>query len=174
MQEIALLCLWRAKFFEKAAFYGGTAWRILYQLDRFSEDLDFSLLVPAPTFDLKDYEKAVQQELASWGFVAEIEKKQKSKSSAVDSAFIKINTIRHLIWIGLPEHNFKGTHPAELIKVRFEVDTDPPVSEGGTENRLLLLPIPFSVKTYQIEDLFAGKTHVALCREWKGRVKGRD
>lgn len=43
-QEIALLGLWRAKFYEKAAFYGGTALRILYGLDRFSEDLDFTLL----------------------------------------------------------------------------------------------------------------------------------
>src|ERR1700691_6018295 len=76
IQEVALLGLWRAKFFEKAAFYGGTALRILYQLDRFSEDLDFSLLAPDPAFDLKDYEKAVQQELASLGFVAEVEKKQ--------------------------------------------------------------------------------------------------
>src|ERR1700730_9847663 len=89
IQEIALLGLWRAKFFEKAAFYGGTALRILHQLDRFSEDLDFSLLTSDPSFDLKDYEKAVQQELASLGFVATVEKKLKSKSSMVDSAFIK-------------------------------------------------------------------------------------
>lgn len=47
MQEIALLGLWRSKFFEKAAFYGGTALRILYGMDRFSEDLDFSLLTSA-------------------------------------------------------------------------------------------------------------------------------
>jgi hypothetical protein len=33
---------------------------------------------------------------------------------------------------------------------------------------------PFSIKTFRIEDLFAGKVHVVLCREWKGSVKGRD
>jgi len=44
MQEIALLGLWRSKFFEKAAFYGDTALRVLFGLDRFSEDLAFSLL----------------------------------------------------------------------------------------------------------------------------------
>ncbi|MBC8180235.1 nucleotidyl transferase AbiEii/AbiGii toxin family protein, partial [candidate division KSB1 bacterium] len=44
IQEITLLALWRSKYFEKAAFYGGSALRILYGLDRFSEDLDFSLL----------------------------------------------------------------------------------------------------------------------------------
>ena len=44
LEELALLGLWRAKFFDAAAFYGGTALRVLYGLERFSEDLDFSLL----------------------------------------------------------------------------------------------------------------------------------
>jgi len=174
IQEITLLGLWRAKFFEKAAFYGGTALRILHQLDRFSEDLDFTLLSPNPKFDLKDYEKAVEQELAALGFVTRVEKKIKPRASAVDSAFIKLNTIQHLLLIGLPEDICKGMHPEETMKIRFEIDTDPPEDKATTENRLLLLPIPFSVKTYRIEDLFAGKAHAALCREWKGRVKGRD
>lgn len=174
IQEIALLGLWRSKFFEKAAFYGGTALRILHQLDRFSEDLDFSLLNADPSFDLKDYEKAIQQELESLGFTALVEKKIKSKSSAVDSAFIKINTIQHLLLIGLPEQFCKGMHPEEVMKIRFEIDTDPPMDKAITENRILLLPIPFTIKSYRIEDLFAGKAHAALCREWKGRVKGRD
>lgn len=174
IQEIALLGLWRAKFFEKAAFYGGTALRILHQLDRFSEDLDFSLLVSDQNFDLSDYEKAVKQELASLGFIANVEKKIKSKSNAVDSAFIKINTIQHLLLIGLPKQICKGIHPEETIKIRFEIDTDPPLDKVITENRLMLLPIPFSVRAFRIEDLFAGKVHAALCREWKGRVKGRD
>lgn len=174
IQEITLLGLWRAKFFEKAAFYGGTALRILHQLDRFSEDLDFTLLNPSSTFDLKNYENAVRQELASLGFVTTVEKKIKPKASAVDSAFIKLNTIQHLLLIGLPEQICKGIHPDEIMKIRFEIDTDPPEDKAITESRLLLLPIPFSVKTYRIEDLFAGKAHAALCREWKGRVKGRD
>lgn len=174
IQEIALLGLWRAKFFEKAAFYGGTALRILYQLDRFSEDLDFSLLNQDPSFDLKTYEKAVQQELASLGFTATVEKKIKTNLTAFDSAFIKINTIQHLLLIGLPEQMSLKMHREEVIKIRFEIDTDPPTNQAITENRLLLLPVPFSVKTYRIEDLFAGKVHALLCREWKGRVKGRD
>lgn len=51
LQEIALLGLWRSKFFEHGAFCGGTALRILHGLDRFSEDLDFSLLAPTPGFE---------------------------------------------------------------------------------------------------------------------------
>jgi len=174
VQEIALLGLWRAKFFEKGAFYGGTALRILHDLDRFSEDLDFTLLEPNLKFDLGEYERAIQEELQSLGFIARVEKKQKSKKSAIDSAFIKINTIEHLLLIGIPEGINKSIHPGEVMKIRFEIDTDPPADGARTENALLLLPAPFSVKTLRLEDLFAGKVHAALCREWKGRVKGRD
>jgi len=174
VQEIALLGLWRAKFFEKAAFYGGTALRILHQLDRFSEDLDFSLLNPNPNFDLTEYEKAIKDELQSLGFTAFVEKKKKSKQSAIDSAFIKINTIEHLLHVGIPSGIKQNIHPEEVMKIRLEVDTDPPDDGAKTETALLLLPSPFSVKTLRLEDLFAGKVHATLCREWKGRVKGRD
>lgn len=174
VQEIALLGLWRAKFFEKAAFYGGTALRILYHLDRFSEDLDFSLLAPNPKFNLANYEKAIQEELRSLGFIATVEKKKKTQESTIDSAFIKINTIQHLLLVGLPKGIGHNIHPNEMIKIRFEVDVDPPVFDLKTENAYLLLPYPFSIKTFRLEDLFAGKVHATLCREWKGRVKGRD
>lgn len=174
IQEIALLGLWRAKFFEKAAFYGGTALRILHQLDRFSEDLDFSLLYPDNNFDLKNYENSIRTELQSFGFIANVEKKKKTKQSTVDSAFIKINTIQHLLMIGMPSGLYKNLHPDEIIKIRFEIDTTPPKGTVITENALLLLPYPFSVKTFRLEDLYAGKVHATLCREWKGRVKGRD
>src|SRR5215510_14360448 len=91
LQAIALIGLWRGKFFEHAAFYGGTALRILYGLDRFSEDLDFTLLQKSPSFDWKIFEKNVVEELKSFGFdVAFIEKK-KSFESEVRSAFLKTN-----------------------------------------------------------------------------------
>ena len=126
IQEIALLGLWRSKFFEKAAFYGGTALRILYKLDRFSEDLDFSLLKSEKTFDLSKYEKAIKDELESFGFFAIVEKKKKTKQSAIDSAFIKLNTIQHLLLIGLPKGLNKNFHLEQLMKIRLEVDTTPP------------------------------------------------
>lgn len=174
IQEIALLALWRAKFFEKAAFYGGTALRILHGLDRFSEDLDFTLIKPDLNFDIAKYENAIQLELESLGFSAKVQKKDKSKTTAIDSAFIKLNTIQHLILIGLPIDFQKNLHGEELLKIRLEVDKDPPNKDTVTENKLLLLPFPFTVKTLRIEDLYAGKVHAVLCRDWKGRVKGRD
>ncbi|MFT5318598.1 MAG: putative nucleotidyltransferase component of viral defense system [Chlamydiales bacterium] len=173
IQEIALFGLWRAKFFEHAAFYGGTALRILYGLDRFSEDLDFSLLKPQKIFSLSAYHEAVQKELEAFGFQTQIIEKKKGSDSPVQSAFIKANTLEHLLMIEISGLRKMGLGKGELLKIRFEVDTDPPL-HGNTEAKTLLLPSPFSIKTFSIEELFAGKMHAVLCRQWKGRVKGRD
>ncbi len=169
IQEVALLGLWRARFFEQAAFYGGTALRILHGLDRFSEDLDFSLLKPSPDFSLQPYLNAIKVELAAFGFTAEAERKQKRIDSAIESGFIKANTLEHLIRIRAQDR----VNPEALLKVRLEVDTDPP-PDFNTENAFLTLPIAFSVRAYSLPDLFAGKMHALLCRSWKHRVKGRD
>lgn len=173
LQEIALLGLWRSKFFEKAAFYGGTALRILYGLDRFSEDLDFSLLKPAKRFDLSVYTDALQKELAAFGFDVVVENREKTVPSAVQSTFLKANTLSQLLVIQAAEDLARQAHRDQVLKIKLEVDTDPP-SGFGTETRYLLQPIPFAVRTYVIEDLFAGKMHAVLCRQWKNRSKGRD
>jgi len=173
LQEVALLGLWRSKFFDKAAFYGGTSLRLLYGLDRFSEDLDFSLLKRMPRFDLAAYEKSLEREVRSFGFDVHVEKKIKTAQSKVQSAFLKADTAQHLLVIQAGESVLRQIPRGQTLKIRIEVDTDPP---GGfeTENKFLLLPIPFGVRTYVLPDLFAGKMHALLCRRWKNRVKGRD
>jgi predicted nucleotidyltransferase component of viral defense system len=173
IQEIALLGLWRAKFFEKAAFYGGTALRLLYGLDRFSEDIDFSLLEPDKAFRINDYISALINELSSFGFIVEVERKDKTFDTNIESAFIKAGTLKSLITVETPSQYLKNRSSARVLKVKIEVDTDPP-SGFETEAKYLLNPIPFSVNTYKIPYLFAGKMHAILCRKWKTRVKGRD
>ncbi len=173
LQEIALLGLWRSKFFENAAFYGDTALRILYGLDRFSEDLDFSLLAPIPDFDLDRYSSALEKELAAFGFDVCVEGKNNSVQTAVQSAFLKADTVNQLLVIQSQAEIVRQIPPGQVVRIKLEVDTDPP---GGfaTENKYLLKPIPFSVRSYKLPDLFAGKMHALLCRRWKNRVKGRD
>lgn len=173
MQEIALLGLWRSKFFEKAAFYGGTALRILYGLDRFSEDLDFSLLSPDKHFELNKYNSAIVAELESFGLTVTIDNKQKNLDTNIKSAFIKAGTKKQLIIINANQNILSSIHDKQLIKIKLEIDIDPPL-EFQTETKILLQPIPFSVCTYQLPDLFAGKIHAILCRQWGTRVKGRD
>ena len=172
MQEIALLGLWRSRFFEKAAFYGGTALRILYGMDRFSEDLDFSLLRPEPGFELARYGAAIERELRSFGFEAQLSGREKQEAGPVQSAFLKANTRQSLLTIGDESGNWP-IHRDQLLKIKIEVDTDPPPG-FSTENRFVLQPIPFSVRTFTLPDPFPGKMHAVLCRRWKGRVKGRD
>ena len=171
LQEVALLGLWRIKFFEHAAFYGGTALRILFGLDRYSEDLDFSLLKPSKDFSLGSFGESLKREVESYGFDVDII--HRAGVSQIDSAFLKANTHRELLMIGAGESVVRGVHPRQNLKIKIEVDTDPP---GGfeTESRYVLQPIPFAVRTYTLPDLFAGKLHAVLCRRWKSRVKGRD
>ena len=173
IQEIALLGLWRSKFFEKAAFYGGTALRILYGMDRFSEDLDFSLVEPMTDFQLSRYGSAVERELRSFGFEASLTTKPKKIVSPVQSAFLKANTLHHLLTIKSDERADWPIPRDQVLKIKIEVDTDPP-SGFATENKFVLQPVPFSIRTFVLPDLFAGKMHAVLCRKWKNRVKGRD
>lgn len=173
LQEIALLALWRAKFYEKAAFYGGSALRILHGLNRFSEDLDFTLLKNDKNFELEHYNKAITDELNGFGFDVTFIKKNKNLASHIESAFIKADTRNQLIEINAPSAIIKHIHVMDTIKIKMEVDIQPP-QKFMTEVKTLLQPLPFTVKTLTLPDLFAGKIHAILCRPWVKRVKGRD
>jgi len=172
-QEIALLGLWRTTFYDHAAFYGGSALRIFHGLQRFSEDLDFSLLQSKPDFSLKPYLGAVAYELAAWGFDFRAEGIEKSNPSAIDSAFLKGSTVINLLQIGAPPEIASRLPKGQLIRIKLEIDTDPP---PGAANEMLtrLVPTPHQVRVYDPPSLFAGKLHAVLCRNWKSRVKGRD
>jgi predicted nucleotidyltransferase component of viral defense system len=163
MQEIALAGLYRGGFFDKAAFYGGTCLRVFYGLKRFSEDLDFSLLKADPTFSLEPYFRTIVDEFNAFGFEVEIVAKQKSVASDIESAFLKKNS-------SIYDVKVLGR---KTIKIKFEVDTSPPLG-FAVEERLLIHPYSFYVKCFSLPDLFAGKMHALLFRQWKNRVKGRD
>ncbi len=173
IQEIALSGLYRAGFFSHAAFYGGTALRIFYKLDRFSEDLDFSLLQPDPTFTLKEYAQSVKNELGAYGLEMSVDEKTKAHETAIRSAFIKGDTLIHLIKIKAADPSILPSGNQELLKIKLEVDTNPPPA-AEFEVKYILTPTPFSVRLYTPSSLFAGKVHALLCRSWKTRVKGRD
>ena len=173
MQELALQGLWRAGFFDHAAFYGGTALRILYGLDRSSEDMDFSLLSTDMNFRMSSFSAALKQELESYGFPVEFSEKKKSRESTIDSAFLKGNTLTELISIGLTPDKLQQVCSNNVIKIKLEIDLDPPPG-FQTENKTLLFPVPHTVKTYVLPDLLAGKLHAILYRKWGNRVKGRD
>lgn len=173
MQEIVLCGLSRAGFFQKAAFYGGTALRIFYGLDRFSEDLDFSLVTADLDFDLTVYFPVLEKEVRAFGLHVTIQEKEKTKESNIRSAFLKGNTKEHLLLFYADEDLAGSVARSELIKIKFEVDINPP-EYAGFEHKYRLLPTPYEVNLYDMPSLFAGKIHAVLCRAWKSRIKGRD
>lgn len=174
LQEIALLGLFRANMFDTAAFYGGSALRIFYGLDRFSEDLDFSLLKKSDMFDVTPYCDFIRDEMAAFGFETEVTKKMKAGESNIESAFIKAGTLIHLLQIESISPPVSGIAGNELLKIKLEIDTNPPAG-AEYEVKYLLTPVPCHVRLFSAPSLFAGKLHALLCRDWKsGRMKGRD
>lgn len=163
MQQITLAALARGGFFNKAAFYGGTCLRIFHGLERFSEDMDFSLLAPEPDFTLEPWFEHIHNEFAQLHQHVDISIKTKSHRSAIHSAFLKSNTAQYNIKL----------ERGRLINIKLEVDTSPPL-KFDTEEKLLMLPCSFYTRAFTLPCLFAGKMHALIFRNWKNRVKGRD
>ena len=162
-QQVILAGLHRGGFFDRAAFYGGTCLRLFHQLPRFSEDMDFSLLSPDEDFKFENYFQPIIDEFDSIGRKVEIKKKDKKTFGRVDSAFLKDNTDVYNI----------AFQTEKTVKVKIEVDTQPPLS-FATEQKPLTIPYTFMVRCFQLPDLYAGKMHALVFRNWKTRVKGRD
>lgn len=173
MQELVLCGLSRAGFFKKAAFYGGTALRIFYGLDRFSEDLDFSLKAADLDFELKEYIPMLEKEIKSFGLNVSISEKKKIKDSNIRSAFLKGNTKEHMLLFYADEKLATNVAQNEAIKIKLEIDVNPP-EYAGFEHKYRLLPVPYEVNLYDMPSLFAGKLHAVICRAWQSRIKGRD
>lgn len=162
-QQVVLAGLYNGGFFDEAAFYGGTCLRIFHSLRRFSEGMDFSLLNPDRSFDIRRYFQPVVDEFAMMGRRVEMKVKDKRSRSAVESAFLKDTTeVCDVLF-----------QTDKSIKIKIEVDTNPPMG-FITEQRLLLMPQSFMTRCYTLPDLFAGKAHAIVYRTWKNRVKGRD
>ena len=162
-QQIILAGLYHGGFFDTAAFYGGTCLRIFHGLQRFSEDMDFSLLSADDNFDFTRYFQPIIDEFSLVGRSVEIKKKDKKTFGRVESAFLKDN-------IDVYDITFQTE---KSIRIKIEVDTLPPL-KFDTEQKLLLMPESFMVRCFTLPDLFAGKMHALVYRSWKNRVKGRD
>jgi len=173
LQQIILVGLSRSGFFNKASFYGGTALRIFYGLNRYSEDLDFTLNKKDEDFSLDPYINKIYEVASSYGLNLNISSKRKEIKTPIESAFAKINTYQTFINLKIDESLTKMLHKDEVIKVKFEIDTLPPL---GFKNETKWLDNPefAPVTVLDIESLFSGKLHAILCRNYKNTIKGRD
>lgn len=163
MQKIVLAGLRRGGFFENAAFYGGTCLRLIHGLNRFSEDMDFSLTKKSDDIHLENYFQPIIDEFAITELPIEIQKKDKKIFGRVESAFLKENTEAY-------EIKFQTR---KMMKVKIELNTNPPLL-FSTEQKILSEPYAFPVRCFTLPSLYAGKMHALVFRNWKTRVKGRD
>lgn len=162
--EIALSGLSRAGFFKVGVFQGGTSLRILYRLNRFSEDLDFALQEPNPSFDWVPYLNALQIELETYGYQLQIQDRS-SQNGNVKSAFLKDDSIGKIL---LLSHRNPST--PRSIRIKLEIDINPPLG-AKVEQKYIDFPVTVPILIHDLPSLFAGKSHALLCRPW---AKGRD
>ncbi len=164
LQEVALYCLWRADFFEVAAFQGGTSLRILHKLPRFSEDLDFILKEPDPEFEWGGFLERLLHGLQEFGLQSEVLDKSQL-DQRVKKALLKDNSVSNQLNL-----SFYRGHPEQKLNIKLEIDVNPP--EGsGYEYTYLDFPLDFEVCHQDLSSNFALKIHALLCRDY---IKGRD
>ncbi len=154
-QEIALMGLSRTGFFREAAFQGGACLRILYGLERFSEDLDFVLEKADKNFNWDKYIRNMHEEFKVYGFTLEV-KERSNLENSVKIAFLKADSVGGILTIKDSRTN------KPKLKIKLEIDAHPPA--GSTyELKYLDFPFPYSIKTQDLPSLFAGKCHALLC-----------
>jgi len=164
LQEVALYALWRAGFFEVAAFQGGTSLRILHGLPRFSEDLDFILKEPDPDFDWNTYLEKMLGGLQEFGLQSEALDRSRM-DQRVKKALLKDNSVSNQLDLAF----YRG-HKDKKLTIKLEIDVNPP--EGsGYDYSYLDFPLDFEVCHQDLSSNFSLKIHALLCRPY---LKGRD
>jgi hypothetical protein len=164
VQEIALYALWRAGFFEVAAFQGGTSLRILHNLPRFSEDLDFMLKAPDPAFEWSGYLEQLLVCFEEYGLKLEALPKGRMEQR-VRKAVIKGNSVTNQLNL-----SFYQGREGQKISIKLEIDVEPP-AESGYDYTFLDFPTDYEVCHQDLSSNFALKIHALLCRSF---IKGRD
>lgn len=141
------------------AFYGGTALRILYQLPRYSEDLDFALERQPEQYDFRKYLTAIQRNMTAETYDVEV---KLNESRVVHSAFVRFRGLLYQLGI--------SPHTSEVLAIKLEIDTNPP-SNAGLDTTLIQHHVAVHLQHHDKASLLAGKLHAILQREY---VKGRD
>lgn len=165
MQHYVLSSLSRAGLFAEAMFHGGTCLRIVYGMNRFSEDLDFLLKRSDPDFRWQGYLESVRKDCEQEGIPFEVQDKSQA-GTAVQKAFLKTDSIGKILELDLPFER----HQARKIRIKLEIDINPPSGSTFTTS-YITFPVTAPMTTQSLESGFALKLHALLCRSY---VKGRD
>ncbi len=159
LQARILQFLQESGVFSTWIFHGGTALRFLYNLPRYSEDLDFCLLQPSGTFDPASTVDQIQRAFAAENY--QVEGKTSGKA-AVKSAWLRFPGL--LYELGL------STLQNEVLAVKLEIDANPP-SGGKSATTIIRRHVLLNLFHHDRPSLLAGKLHAILSRPY---TKGRD
>jgi predicted nucleotidyltransferase component of viral defense system len=159
LQMRVLQSLQRAGAMIPLAFHGGTALRLLYQMPRYSEDLDFALERQVEQYDLRKYLTTIQRDLTAETYDVEI---KLSEHKIVHSAFIRFRGLFYRLGI--------SPHETEVLAIKLEIDTNPP-GHAGLDTTLVQHHVAVNFQHHDRASLLAGKLHAILQRDY---VKGRD
>jgi hypothetical protein len=170
-QDILLYGLSKTNFFASAAMYGGTAMRLFLGLDRFSEDLDFTLKENKPDFSWNPYLPTLRKVLASFGLGGDITVKE--KDTGVSTALLSEPTKDTLLFIYPEETSASHIVFNQRTKIKFEIALQPSL-QATYQQGYLEYPTSFGITLLDPPSLFSGKISALLYRDWKGRTKGRD
>ena len=160
LQHLILKILDDGGFFQHMSFMGGTALRVLFEIQRFSEDMDFSLQKPRdPKFEFKKMVAVLAQQLEIYGLPAETKMKLEGP---VLNVFLRFENILQELGV--------SRRQGEKLAIKLEVDTNPP-AHARYEVRLVQKDFMFSVVHHDLSTLCAGKLLAFLNRSY---TKGRD
>lgn len=165
IQEVVLCGLSKADFFNHAAFQGGSCLRIIHNLNRFSEDLDFILCEPNKSFVWQPFLQALHQEFLLYGLEVEVIDRSKV-DKVIKQAFLKDSSFGKVLLLSHP----RSSEDKQKIKIKLEIDTNPPAGSTFTTH-FLNFPYSFALQAQDLPSLFASKCHALLCRSY---AKGRD
>jgi predicted nucleotidyltransferase component of viral defense system len=158
LQARLLDCMQEQGLFAAVAFLGGTALRFLYQLPRFSEDLDFSVLTPGTAPDLERLAAKTCARLGSEGYRVDA----RTRVGVVATVELRFRDLLHEL--GLPSQR------DERLMIKLEIDTNPPAG-ASIASTLVRKHVLLNLRHYDPASLFAGKLHAILSRSY---TKGRD
>lgn len=158
LQAYTLRILHDEGLFRTTAFVGGTALRFLYDLPRFSEDIDFSAANKLD-YTFAGLMKKVKDELGAAGYAVSVSYNDKN---TVMSSFIRFDDIMYEASI--------SPHKSQKFSIKLEIDTNPPAG-AVFRTDIINKYFPIAFLSYDVASLFAGKIHALLSRKY---TKGRD
>ena len=159
LQARILQSLQRAGAMQSIAFHGGTALRFLYNIPRYSEDLDFALEQTPKAYNFRSYLQQIERDFSAEAYTFDFKINDKQ---VVHKAFVRFRGL--LYELGL------SGHETEVLAVKLEIDTNPPLGATVTTTSLHR-HVMLNLQHHNRPSLFAGKLHAVLQRDYP---KGRD